>query len=78
MNLTGSKVMNPLPDHNSVTELADEFAQFFIAKIGTIRERFTNTVPYSLKDSNIPKPPKFDTVSEEDKRIIMSITFIEL
>ena len=40
MNLSGSKVMNPLPDHNSDMELADEFAQFFITKIDTIREKF--------------------------------------
>ena len=38
MNLTRSKVMNLLVDHSSDTELADEFTQFFITKIDTIRE----------------------------------------
>ena len=50
--------MNPLPDHNSNTELADEFAQFFITKIDTIREKFTNTAQYALQDSNIPQSLK--------------------
>ena len=74
MNLIGSKVMNQLPDHNSDTELADEFAQFFITKTDTIREKFTNIAPYALQDSDIPRLQKFDTMSEEDvKRIIMSM-----
>ena len=74
MNLTGLKVMNPLPDHNRDTELADEFTQFFITQIDTITKKSTNIALYALQDSNIPRLWKFDTVSEEDfKRIIMSI-----
>ena len=42
MNLTGSTVMDPLTGHNSDTELACEFAQFYIIKIDTIREKCTN------------------------------------
>ena len=37
MNHTGSS-HDPLPDHNSDTQLAYEFAQFFITKIDTFRE----------------------------------------
>ena len=55
MNLTGSKVMNPLPDHNNDTELVDELAQFFTTKIDTIREKFTNKALHALQDSNIPR-----------------------
>ena len=66
--------MNPLPDYNSDTELADEFAQFFITKIDTIRGMFINIALYALQDSNIPGLQKFDKVSEEDiKRIILSM-----
>ena len=72
MILTGSKVMYPLPGHNNDTKLANEFTQFFITKIDTIREKFTNIALYGLHDSNIPRLQKFDTMSEEDiKRTIM-------
>ena len=75
MDLTGSKVMSPLPVHNSNTELADEFTHFFIIKIDFIWEKFINIAPYALQDSDIPRLWKFDTVSEEDvKSIIMSMT----
>ena len=47
--------MNPLPDHNSDTEPADAFAQFFITKIDTIREKFTNTAAYTPQDSYTPR-----------------------
>ena len=37
MNLTGSKVINSLPDLNNDIELAGESTQFFITEIDTIR-----------------------------------------
>ena len=55
MNLTGSQVMNALPDHNSDTKLADGFTQFVITKIDTIREKVTNIAPYALQDSDISR-----------------------
>ena len=54
LNLTGSQVMSPLPDHNSDTDLADKFTQFFITKIDTIREMVIHIALYALYDSDIP------------------------
>ena len=35
-NLTGTKVVNPLPEHNDSEQLANEFADFFMEKIRKI------------------------------------------
>ena len=35
-NLTGTKVDNPLPEHNDSEQLANEFADFFMEKIRKI------------------------------------------
>ena len=36
-NLTGTKVVNPLPEHNDSEQLANEFADFFMEKIRKIQ-----------------------------------------
>ena len=38
--LTGNKDQNPHPQANSNKDLAEEFAQFFLNKIGKIRQQF--------------------------------------
>ena len=40
--LTGSTSENPLPDSNSDLELSEEFADFFLNKITTIRAKLDN------------------------------------
>ena len=37
-NITGTKVLNPMPEHTDDEELANDFASFFIDKIDKIRE----------------------------------------
>ena len=37
-NLTGTKVVNPLPEHDDSQQLANEFADFFMEKIRKIQD----------------------------------------
>ena len=68
---------SPLPDHNSVEELVEEFSDFFISKINKIRDYLDGLDSDSLPDVNIPlpeKPPSFSdfemlTVDEVKKLI---------
>ena len=46
--LTGNKDQNPLPEAKSKKDLAEEFAQFFLNKIGKIREQFETLPTYSI------------------------------
>ena len=54
-SLMGMKKENQLPECDSKEELANQFAEFFIAKIQTIRDKLDDLPVYNLKDSSPPK-----------------------
>ena len=49
--LLGCKEENPLPEANSDSILAEEFAGFFHDKIDSIRSRFNTTAPYKPEEN---------------------------
>ena len=57
---------NPLPDARSDQELAEQFAEFFLQKIETIREKFNNITPYTTDPKDKPELTKFSPISEPD------------
>ena len=65
--LLGESRHNPLPSSSSDDVLANEFADFFLNKILTIRDTFKDIPPYQC-DTNeeIPKFPAFATYTESD------------
>ena len=54
-SLMGMKKENQLPEYDSKEELANQFAEFFIAKIQTIRDKLDDLPLYDLQDSSPPK-----------------------
>ena len=62
---------NPLPKCDSKENLANQFAEFFIAKIQTIRDKLDNLQLYDHKDSSPPKLAKFEPLTEEEVRQIV-------
>ena len=50
---TNSNQQNPPPDRNP-KELAEEFTDYFLNKIKTIRKFFDDTKQYTPRPSNIP------------------------
>ena len=72
--ITGSAKSNPLPEGKSNTELAKEFADFFLNKILTIRKQFEDISPYMPTTKDILILWKFAPMSENEvKEIIMSM-----
>ena len=67
-SLMGAMKENPLPECNSKEDLANQFAEFFIAKIQTIRDRLDSLPVYDHKDSSPPKLAKFEPLTEEELR----------
>ena len=62
--LLGHKKENPLPEANSDSILAEEFAGFFHDKIDNIRSRFNSTVPYKPEEKcDVPLLNKFMPIS---------------
>ena len=73
--LLGESRHNPLPSSSSDDVLANEFADFFLNKILTIRDTFKDIPPYQC-DTNeeIPKFTAFATYTESDiKKLIGSM-----
>ena len=72
--INGSAKSNPLPEEKSNVELAEEFTDFFLNKILTIRKQFADISPYTPTTKDIPILQKFAPVSEREvKEIIMSM-----
>ncbi len=73
--LASVKKDTPLPDHDSIQQLADSFGEFFIDKIQTIREQI-DTQPCAFQAPPVPHAPKdifssFSPLSQaEVKRLI--------
>ena len=62
--LLGCKEENSLPEANSDSILAEEFAGFFHDKIDNIRSRFNTTVPYKPEEKcDVPLLNKFMPIS---------------
>ena len=76
-SLTCINKENPLPDHSSIQQLANDFADFFLAKIENIRKDI---------DAQLVEPPvlpsrpecdlfsEFDLLSESDVRKLVSVS----
>ena len=54
---------NPLPKCDSKENLANQFVEFFIVKIQTIRDKLDNLQLYDHKDSSPPKLAKFEPLN---------------
>ena len=73
-NLTGLDTENPLPPYTSDELRMEDFAEFFINKIETIRTKFQNTPANTTKDKMIPQLRRFATMSESQvTKIIMDM-----
>ena len=72
--ITRSAKSNPLPEGKSNVELVEEFADFFLNKILTIRKQFEDISPYMPTTKDIQILWKFVPMSEKEvKEIIMSM-----
>ena len=70
-SLMGMKKENQLPECDSKEELANQFANFFIEKIQTIRDKLDDLPVYDLKDSSPPKLSSLEPLTNEEVRQIM-------
>ncbi len=73
--LASVRHVNPLPDHDSIQELADRFGQFFIQKIDNIRTEI-DTQPCSFPAQHYNQPSvtfsTFKPLSQEEvKKLVM-------
>ena len=64
-SLMGMKKENQLPECDSKEKLANQFAEFFIAKIQTIRDKLDNLPVYDHKDSSPPKLSNLEPLTDE-------------
>ena len=67
-SILGNISENPLPTGTTDSQLAEEFANFFLNKIDKIREGFTNIPSYQLRQLDTPKLKKFKTVAQSHFR----------
>ena len=67
----GMKKENQLPECDSKEKLANQFAEFFIAKIQTIRDKLDDLPVYDHKDSSPPKLSKLKPLTDEEVRQIV-------
>ena len=73
-SITNSKQINPLTDHKSHEETADDFADFFIGKIQTIRDELSSAEGFKPPVNNIPQLKQFSPLKmEEVQKEIMSM-----
>ena len=69
--LTGTATKNPLPPGKTDDQLAEDFAEFFMSKILTIKDSLVDHPLYRPKPTNIPKFDAFKELREEDvKKLI--------
>ena len=72
--LTGTATENPLPPGKTDDQLAEDFAEFFMNKIQTLRESLADHPLYRPKPTNIPKFDTFKELREEDvKKLIIKM-----
>ena len=70
-SLMGMKKENQLPEYDSKEELANQFAEFFIAKIQTIRDKLDDLPLYDLQDSSPPKLSSLEPLTNEEVKQIV-------
>ena len=63
--LTGQKEDNLLPEDDSIKP-AEQFIEFFLSKIISIRKKIHNIPSYKTQEDTIPRFDKFSTMSEAD------------
>ena len=72
--ITNNKQINPLPDNKSHGEMANDFADFFIGKIQTIRDKLSSANIFKPQVNNLPQLNQFTPLEiEEVQKEIMSI-----
>ena len=64
--LTGTSTSNPLPPSLSDKELANEFADYFMNKIKSIRDSLDTNSKYSASPGNAPNFSAFEPLSTSD------------
>ena len=52
--MTSTKTLNPMPPNKTDEEIANEFAKYFLDKIGKIRSKLTTIKTYTPKEYDIP------------------------
>ena len=62
-SLLGRKEDNPMPLGKTDSQLAEEFATFFLEKIDRIRDRFKGIAPYHPRQLGTPHLEKFTLIS---------------
>ena len=73
-SITNNRQINPLPDHKSHEEMADDFVDFFIGKIQKIGDEFSGVEGFKLQVNNIPQLKQFSLLTmEEVHKEIMSM-----
>ena len=67
-----NKQINPLPDNKSYGEMANDFVDFFIGKIQTIRDELSSADEFKPQVNNIPQLNLFTplTIKEVQKEIM--------
>ena len=72
--LTGTSTSNPLPPSSSDEEMANEFADYFMNKIQSIRDSLNTSSKYSASPENVPIFSAFEPLSTSDvKKIIFGM-----
>ena len=69
--LTRSEIENPMPPGKTDDELAEEFAEFFMQKIKTIRDGLEHHSLYTPRDTGIPRLETFKQVLESDVKWVI-------
>ena len=70
--LTGTATENPLPPGKTDNQLAEDFVEFFMNKIQTIRNNLADHPLYKPEPTNIPKFDTFKKLREEDVKKLIS------
>ena len=64
-NLTGTTKQESLPEYSDPTELANDFANFFIKKIKKIRDALDHHSTYEPTETTVPKFSQFRQMQED-------------
>ena len=74
--LMGTTLDNPLPNHTSDKDLAEEFADFFMDKIQKIRDNLDGNLKYEPTKKITSRLAKFRPFDQtEDKKTILSMKY---
>ena len=65
MKLAGNNDHNSLPEAKSDTDLAEEFAQFFLNKIEILTEQFKSSQTYHTNKKDVPKLEFYNYVRDQ-------------